>query len=218
MSYIEGNFFPLKVFVRNEYLYQGTKGHGEFSKGIVTSIRCMPGQVVLFQVLLENGVMRDKLPSHALLTSPEIPNPDLPFHYLQIWNCFSANFTLLTLNYIYDTRVSVYMKDRQWYDGSYYATINWAENNQDCDLTLSQDPMEHKSHHIILLDNGQIALQPNNRIKWSEPSFVTKPFPEKPDYLVNKDWYNAEGYDKWRTEDNDTYFYETESENQLENE
>ncbi len=211
MSYIEGNFFPMKVFVRNEYLYQFKKGKGEFTEGVIISVRCMTGQVALFQVLLNNGVLRDKLPSHALLTEPEIPKEDLPFHYLQIWNCFSSNFTILTLNYLYDTKVSVFMKDKKWYDGSYYATINWAENNQDCDLTLAQDPMEHKSHHIILLDNGQIALQPNNRIKWSEPSFVTKPFPENPDFLVNKEWFNSEGFEKWATEDSQRYFYGDDS-------
>ena len=64
--------------------------------------------------------------------------------------------------------------------------------------------------NIILLENGQIALQPNNRIKWSEPSFVTKDFPEKPDYLVNKEWFNAEGFEKWRTEDSDNYMYGNE--------
>ena len=103
MAYIEHNFFPLKVFVRNEYLYQNTKGHGEFTEGVIMSVRCMPNQAALFQVLFNNGVMRDKLPSHALLT---------------------------------------------------------------------------------------------------------KPFPEKPDYLVNKDWYNCEGYEKWSTEDSEYMFYD----------
>jgi hypothetical protein len=218
MSYIEGNFFPLKVYVRNEYLYQFEKGHGTFTEGVLLSVRCMSGQVALFQVLMNNGVVRDKLPSHAFLTEPSLPEPDLPFHYLQIWNCFSSNFTIIALNYLYDTRVSVFMKDKKWYEGNYYATINWAENDKDCDLTLAQDPMEHKSHHIILLDNGQIALQPNNRIKWGEPSFVTKPFPENPDFLVNKEWFNSEGFEKWVTEDSQRYFYGDNSEktNELE--
>jgi len=35
MSYIEGNFFPMKVFVRNEYLYQFEKGKGEFTEGVM---------------------------------------------------------------------------------------------------------------------------------------------------------------------------------------
>ena len=82
MAYIEHNFFPIKVFVRNEYMYQHTKGHGEFTPGVIMSVRCLPGQAALFQVLLENGVMRDKLPCHALLTEPITPKPDLPFHYL----------------------------------------------------------------------------------------------------------------------------------------
>jgi hypothetical protein len=208
MAYIEHNFFPLKVFVRNEYMYQFKKGHGEFTEGVVISVRCMPGQAALFQVLLENGVMRDKLPSHALLTEPELPNPDLPFHYLQIWNCFSYRFTLTQLSYVYDTNVDVYMKDRQWHKGVYYATINWGSNDINTDITLAEDPLEHKSHHIILLDNGQIALQPNNRVRWYEPSFVTKEFPSKPDYLVNNTWFNCEGFDKWHTEDSDVMFYD----------
>jgi len=154
--------------------------------------------------------MRDKLPSHALLTEPELPNPDLPFHYLQIWNCFSYRFTLTQLSYVYDTNVDVYMKDRKWYKGNYYATINWGSNDINTDITLAEDPLEHKSHHIILLENGQIALQPNNRVRWYEPSFVTKEFPSKPDYLVNNAWFNCEGYDKWHTEDSDRMFYDNE--------
>ena len=171
----------------------------------------MPNQAVLFQVLLNNGVMRDKLPSHALLTKPETPNPDLSFHFLQLWNCFSYNFSLIQLSFVYGMRVSVFMKDKKWYDGNYYATINWGSSDMNTDLTLSEDPMEHKCHHIILLDNGQIALQPNNRIRWNEPSFVTKDFPEKPDYLVNLDYYNCEGHNKWATEDTDFMFYDTDS-------
>jgi len=212
MAYIEHNFFPLKVWIRDEYLYQEKKGLGEFSEGIIISVRCMPGQAALFQVLLNNGVMRDKLPSHAFLTKPELPKPDLPFHYLQLWNCFSYNFTLLKLNFVGGGPVEVFMKDKKFYSGKYFATINWGSNDMNTDLSLSEDPMEHKSHHIILLDNGQIALQPNNRIKWSEPSFVTKPFPEKPDYLVCNEFYNVEDHEKWHTEDSDRMFYDTENE------
>lgn len=210
MAYIEHNFYPLKVWVRDEYFYQGKNGKGNFTQGIIISVRCMPGQAALFQVLLDNGVLRDKLPSHALLTKPELPNPDLPFHYLQLWNCFSYNFTLIKLNFVSGGPVEVYMKDKKFYSGKYFATINWGSNDINTDITLSEDPMEHKSHHIILLNNGQIALQPNNRIKWSEPSFVTKPFPEKPDYLVCNEFYNVEDHEKWHTEDSERMFYDNE--------
>lgn len=210
MAFIEGNFPPLKVWVRDEYMFQmASEKVGQFHRGIITSIRCLPGQVVLFQVLLENGVMRDKLPCSALLLEPELPSPDLPFHFLQIWNCFSHNFTVFTNSYVYDTRVSVFMKDKKWYDGSYFTTINWGCGEND--YTLAEDPEEHKSHHVVLLDNGQIAIQPNNRMQWGEPSFVTKPFPTNPEYKVNTEYWNAEGYEKWATEDSDKYLYDTQN-------
>ena len=85
---------------------------------------------------------------------------------------------------------------------------NWAgDTNENSDLTLSETPHEHKSHHIILLHNGNIALQPNNRVRWIEPSFTTKDFPERPDYKVCTQTFNAEGYEKWITEDSDRYMY-----------
>jgi hypothetical protein len=58
MAYIEHNFFPLKVFVRNEYMYQHTKGLGEFTPGVVISVRCMPGQAALFVVMTDMGNVR----------------------------------------------------------------------------------------------------------------------------------------------------------------
>jgi hypothetical protein len=159
MAYIEHNFFPMKVWVRNEYFYQGKKGLGEFTQGVIVSVRCMPGQAALFQVLLDNGVMRDKLPSHALLTEPVLPEPDLPFHFLQLWNCFSYNFTLFHLSYVYDTKVEVFMKDKKWYSGSYYATINWGSNDLNSDLTLAEDPMESSGVNHHLLQNHSLINQ-----------------------------------------------------------
>jgi hypothetical protein len=38
MAYIEGNFFPMKVFVRDEYLYQKKKGHGQFTEAVILSV------------------------------------------------------------------------------------------------------------------------------------------------------------------------------------
>ena len=209
MAYIEGSFPPLKVWVRTEYMYQGRKQDEPLQAGVIVSVRCLPGQVALFQVLLDNGVLRDKLPSSALQTAPVLPVPEWPFHYLQLWNCFSHNFSVTTISYLSGLQVDVVMKDRRLVRGSYYTTINWG-SVPDQDFTLAEDPMEHKSHHVILLENGQIALQPNNRLRWYEPSFVTKPFPSRPDYLANDREWNAEGHGRWLTSDDNKYFYDVE--------
>jgi hypothetical protein len=63
----------------------------------------------------------------------------------------------------------------------------------------------HKCAHIIALDDGNFAAQPNNRIQWFCPAFVT-PFKEKPDYMTNTRVWKVER----ETETSQAYFYEAE--------
>jgi hypothetical protein len=161
---------------------------------------------MLFQVLMENGVLRDKLPIHAFVTDKNAP--EIPFHHLQLWNCFSANFSIISINYLSGLKVDVKLKNGNWESGTYLWTFQWGPDySHGIDLTLAADPFEHKSSHFIELDNGCFVLQPNNRLKWRDPSFITKPFPEKPDYKGNSKIWNCESYDKWTTEDSNAWFY-----------
>jgi hypothetical protein len=214
MSYITGNLPPIKVWVKEEYLYNDPfrleKKDYKLLPGILLTVRCLTGQVPLFQILINNGVVRDKLPSSAFLTTNERPEKELSFDELCLWNSFSNRFSIYSINYLYNANLNVYFKDKQLRAGNYLFTIDWSTNDFDNDLTLSEDPAEHKSHHVIELKDGQIAIQPNNRIVWSEPSFVTEKFPEKPDYKVNTFYWDAEAYLKWKTENSDNYYYETE--------
>jgi tetrahydrodipicolinate N-succinyltransferase len=59
-------------------------------------------------------------------------------------------------------------------------------------------------HRVTILDG--VVIGDNTII--GAGSVVTKSFPEKPDYLVNKDYYNCEGFEKWQTEDSDYMFYD----------
>jgi hypothetical protein len=103
------------------------------------------------------------------------------------------------------------LKDKQLYEGRYLFSLDWAGNSSgELDASFAEAPGQHKQGHFIALENGNFALQPNNRIKWSEPSFVTKPFPEKTDYIVCKEFYNCEDKEKWHTEDSDRMFYDNE--------
>jgi len=61
----------------------------------------------------------------------------------------------------------------------------------------------HKCAHVIALDNGNFAAQPNNRIQWFCPAFVT-PFQEKPDYKTNTAVWKVER----ETETTAGFFYE----------
>jgi hypothetical protein len=206
MSYLDVSTPPLKVYIRKEYLYDEEKHHGEFEEGVVVSAKSLPGTALLFQVLLNNGVLRDKLPISALVHKKDAPV--LPLHFLQLWNCFSYSVVVQEIQFLCGMRVEVLMKNKKWVPGEYVMTFNWsAESVLGVSYSWAEEPSEHKSGHLIALENGCYTIQPNNRLKFSEPSFITKPFPEKPDYKVCTKVYNCETMGKWVTEDSDNYFY-----------
>jgi hypothetical protein len=76
------------------------------------------------------------------------------------------------------------------------------------DTDHSEIPHEHKCAHIIALDDGNFAAQPNNRCIWDIPSFTVKD--ETPDWKVQTSEWNVEDSRAWRTEDTDKFFYEIE--------
>jgi hypothetical protein len=216
MAFIEASLPPIKVWVRDGFFYDDPDGPeyvGKYTKAILISIRCNEGSAALFQVLTEHGMMRDKLPISAICW--KIPEDEsvwtkYPFHSLQLWDCFSKVFSVVTFNYIYNANVDIKMKNGDVLEGNYLLTIQWGANETfGQDLTLAEDSQEHKSHHMFTLDNGLFALQPNNRVmKWYEPSFVTSEYKGKP-WKINTQEYSCEQYDKWMTEDSDNYLYTT---------
>lgn len=212
---MEANLYPYKLFVKEEFLYDSV-GMSDINYKLIPcillTVRAVPGQVPLFQVLLENGVVRDKLPSYALLTEPFRPDKEYSFHELSLWNSFSRNIFVFNINYLSNARVKVLMKDKSIAEGNYQFTIQWGTDNQNHDITLAEDMSEHKSHHVIFLDNGQIAIQPNNRILWFEPSFVTKHYKGEK-YQINTNNWDAEQFTKWVTEDSNNYIYNINDEN-----
>jgi hypothetical protein len=76
------------------------------------------------------------------------------------------------------------------------------------DTDHSEIPHEHKCAHIIALNDGNFAAQPNNRCIWDLPSFTVKD--NIPDWKVQTSEWNVEDMGKWKTEDTDKFFYEIE--------
>jgi hypothetical protein len=131
------------------------------------------------------------------------PSDKKPLDYLQLWDCFGESVTVTTYEYLAQSRVQVVFKDgtKEW--GNYMMTFDWYNN------PYSQEPTQYKAAHLIKLDDGNFALQPNNRLVWKDMSFTTKPFPDKPDWKVdNKDWVCEAVSDRWIIHnENDNYYY-----------
>ena len=59
--------------------------------------------------------------------------------------------------------------------------------------------------HIMALENGNYAAQPNNRILWHIPSYTVRD--EIPDWEVNSHNWSVEDGRDWKTEDTNKFFY-----------
>ena len=102
--------------------------------------------------------------------------------------------------------MQIWIKDKGIVKGEYLFTIDWAHPDSNIlDTDHSEIPQEHKCAHILELDNGNFAAQPNNRILWNVANYTTDN--SWPDYKVQNTYWDAEDTD-FVTEDSDNMFYE----------
>ena len=100
---------------------------------------------------------------------------------------------------------SILEKDKKNHSFEYLFTIDWGHPESNIlDTEHSEIPAEHKCAHILALDNGNYAGQPNNRILWDAPNYTVND--GVPDYSVQTTKWNVENKD-WLTEDSNKMFY-----------
>lgn len=206
MSELNTDVPVFNAFVRAEYLYNLESHHGEYEECTVFGATSIQGRALSFRVLTDRGAQISNLPLQALVLKPH--SPHLPLNYLSLWDCFSYEFSIIAFSWLSESKCEVILRDKQIFDGTYYATAGWYGNND------SEEPGEAglKDGHIIFLDCGCIACQPNSRIIFHEPSFITNPYRiregERPTYLTNSYKWKCETDQKWATEDSYQMFYD----------
>jgi len=189
-------------YLRKEHLYQHKTHIGEYDKVLVFGAQSCSGKALTFHVMTDYGIVRSRVPIHMLCSKPDTKH--LPLDYLQLWDCFDENVSVVEYETLFDCRAKVVLKDRTEHWGNYLMTFDWYRNS------YSDEPSQYKSLHMIELDNGNFTLQPNNRIYWKNMSFVTKSFPKTPDFLVdNKEWRCEGVSDRWIIDgEDDQYYYD----------
>lgn len=197
MATLNTNIPRFYCLLRKDFLYDGTAHQGEFIKVCVFGVSSIPGRALGFHVMTENGAVIWRLPIHSLCHLADAPTQ--PLDWLQFWDCFSYDVTCTTFERLADSRVRVQLRDGSWEGGQYLFTLDWYGSP---DAEEAGDG-GHKCAHFIALDNGNFAAQPNNRIQWFCPAFIT-PFQQKPDYVTNTRVWKVER----ETETTDGFFYD----------
>ena len=210
MAYLNANIPVIYCQVRREYLYDLKKHHGEVEDCMVFGIASMPGRSLLFHAIMQNGGVYYRLPISAFIQNDfdveKVPRPRLD--ELELWNCFSYYPSVICFDAL-SVAGKYWGKDRKWHTGSYLFTVDWAHPDSNIvDTDHSEVPQEHKCAHIMALDDGNYAAQPNNRILWHIPSFTVRN--EVPDWKVNHKVWSVEDSRESRTADTDKFFYDIE--------
>ena len=211
MAYLNANIPATYAQVRREYLYDLSGHVGEAEDCIIFAMASITGRPILFHAIMENGAIFYRLPISAFIQRgfdvQEVPRPRLD--ELELWNCFSYYPAITTFDLLAGQSGKYFGKDKKLHRGAYLFTIDFAHPESNIiDTEHSEIPHEHKCAHIMALEDGNYAAQPNNRILWSIPSFTVRD--EVPDWKVQTTEWNVEDTGKWKTEDSDNYFYKIE--------
>jgi len=211
MAYLNANIPPIYCKIRKEYLYDLKEHQGESSDCVIFGLVSISGRALLFNIMLPNGACFWRLPISAFFQKEfsRADVPDMQANELQLWNCFSYWPSVHCFDWLAGIDGKYLGKDKKFYHGQYLFTIDWAHPESNIlDTDHSEIPHEHKCAHIIALDDGNFAAQPNNRCIWDIPSFTVKD--NIPDWKVQTSEWNVEDSKAWRTEDTDKFFYEIE--------
>jgi len=166
-----------KVFVRCD-AFGGPADR--FETAWLVSVRTMRNRPLCFQVWVEKyAACFDKVPPHCLYRyEPEDGAAPLPLHKVQMWECLSGSIEVWRKDQLNDVPVLVNLgKGMKPIGGHYWFTIDFIPEGQAqgiMDVGDSELLEEHKEGNVIRLENGQIAIYPNNRIKWLPVSLTKK--------------------------------------------
>lgn len=195
------NISPIKVFVREKYFYNLDKNVKTYREGYIFGACSIRNRALMFHVYLDNGAVFYRLPVSAFCTKP---CPEQSLQDLEWWDAFGYDVEYIQYSFLKGFEGSVKLKDNKLYKCKYIGTFDWGNISDKNDYTFTETPDQHKCLHLLELNNGNLALAPNNKIIWDDSFF-------KSDFKVPSDW-KAQNH-IWSSESKnvkltDNYFYE----------
>jgi hypothetical protein len=191
-----------KALVRKSYFTKNHKDSNEFYNVYVFGLQSCSGKILTFHVMVDNGMVRSRVPISEIYT--KIPTNDIPFNFKQLWDCFSENVSVIEYSFLSYHRAQIVLRDGSKVWATYLMTVDWFNN------PYSDEPSDYKCGHILIADDGYLLCQPNNRIYWKDSNWVTKPLPEDlKQFKVDTKLPSVENQsDRWITEDGDSFYYD----------
>ena len=206
MPELNANIPPIECYVRGNYLRDQRDSHDLYFPCVIFGVASIQGRSPLFHFLMEDGGVWWRMPISAFCMNPGVPEEDI--HNLVLWNSFSAHIAVTEFQAMRNMRMTYVARTGEFVNGKYLFTLDWhAPDDNNINLGFSINPGQHKCGHVIARDDGNIAIQPNNRVRLFDPSITTKSG-TLIERLVNTRQWDVEDATKWRTSDDDRYEYD----------
>lgn len=202
MSLYNSNIPSFKGLIRLSHMTKNEKDKNTFENVYVFGLQSADGRILTFHVMTDSGMLRSRVPISEIYT--KIPTNDIPYHYKQLWDCFSSNVTVTTFDFLEFHRAEIVLKDGTKVWGTYMFTVDWFDN------PFSDEPSDYKCGHVFKSDDGYLMCQPNNRIHWKDSNWITKKLPEDlKQFKVDSDLPSVENQsDRWVSEDTSNFYYD----------
>jgi len=202
MAVLNENIELFKCLVRVSHFTKNPEDDNKFHKAYAFAVQSVAGKILTFHVMTDYGMLRSRVPISDIFMNE--PTKDIPFHFKQLWDCFSENVTVTTYDYLYEKRCQVVLRDGSKVWATYLMTVDWFRN------PYSDEPSDYKCGHILIADDGYLMCQPNNRIYWKDSNWVTNQFPIEPKSIkVDTELPSVETLsDRWVADNGDCYYYD----------
>ena len=207
MPELNANIPPIECYVRGNFLRDQLDSHDKYFRCVIFGVSSVQNRSPLFHFLMEDGGIWWRMPINAFCTKPNVPEEDL--HNLVLWNSFSPFVAVTKFANLTNMHLVYTDRNKKKISGKYLFTLDWHNPYSNrLDDGYSENPGQHKCGHVIERDDGNFAIQPNNRMFLYDPSFTTKPGEFLIDRLSNSRKWDVEDASKWITEDSDRYYYD----------
>ena len=134
---------------------------------------------------------------------------ELPLNELCLWDSFSHNVSVTTFYQMAGCKMKYISRRKVDREGIYLFTIDWcAGDYNDLNYGYAEKPDQHKCGHVIELDDGNYAIQPNNRLRIFDPSMAADPSKPLINRLVNTNIWSVETTSKWITDEHEEGSYD----------
>ena len=173
MPELNANIPPIDCYVRGNFLRNQIDSHDQYFECVIFGVSSVQNRSPLFHFMMEDGGLWWRMPINAFCTKPGVPEVDL--HELVLWNSFSPYVAVTKFANLTNLKMSYRDRQKNVVQGKYLFTLDWHNPDSNrLDDGYSETPNEHKCGHVIQRDDGNFAIQPNNRVRVFEPSFANR--------------------------------------------